>query len=197
MSYKLAAAGALALVVSGCASSNQYTDSRFASVDASGFVQSDVSSRINVRETDLAGNGFGAQVGLARDVDDGFIGEAGLLPTTTGGPRATASGTYTGRYEVAEAENIQLNGQILTGRTNLTAGTITLDLDTGAGTLTGLDAEIEVNGRVSGTSVTGSVVFKGTEGDLQGVVGQDRAVTVFHGNNSNRIYAGGILAERD
>ncbi|WP_438956422.1 hypothetical protein [Cognatiyoonia sp.] len=39
----------------------------------------------------------------------------------------------------------------------------------------------------------GDVTYRGVDGDLNGLVGSDKAVGAFHGNNADLIDAGGFL----
>lgn len=98
---------------------------------------------------------------------------------------------------MAYIEDINLSGDIITGRTGRQSGVINLTADLDAGTLTGSTKGLEVNGRMSGSDLAGGVSYRGVGvgGGLDGLVGSDQAIGAFHGNDADLIYSGGFLTE--
>ena len=96
---------------------------------------------------------------------------------------------------MAYIENINLSGDIITGRAGRESGVINLTADFDAGTLTGSTGGLEVNGRMTGSDLGGGVSYRGVRGGLDGLVGSDQAIGAFHGNNADLIYSGGFLTD--
>jgi len=72
---------------------------------------------------------------------------------------------------------------------------------TGGGT--GLDSfnnfllngnRLSVDGRIDGTTLSGTVTYDGVAGSLRGLVGGNEAIGAFHGHDDNNVFAGGFIA---
>ena len=182
-----------ATALSACGA-DHYTDSGFASVSPTGEFSQDLDSEQSGGLA-LAGTGFVFHTGALPN-GDGFLGEAGILPTSNVGA-LPVSGTigYAGQYQVGLIENIELSGNLLTGTQDIENGSIFLTASIDEGTITGTsdNSALVVNGTVSGGNIGGSVTYNGQSGDLDGIYGEDAAVGIFHGNNAETIFAGGFL----
>ncbi len=172
------------------------TNSSFSAPDASGNYSSSLTSTRSGKDVDATGNGYGYIVGI-RD-GNSFQGYAGIIPgSTVTAPPATGLATMTGTYEVVRIRDISLDGNHLTGTpVYAVSAPVTLVANFGAGTLkgasTGPNPLLTVDGTFSGQTLGGSVVYRGVSGSLTGLVGSDRAIGAFHGNNATDIYAGGF-----
>jgi len=155
----------------------------------------------------FAGNGYGYQVGAV--TNDGLQGFAGMVAGATVTPPSSTTATYNGRFEVAYIDFIltSSDGQV-SGNTTLDRGDINLQADFAAGTLvgggTGLDGgftnfllnenQLSVDGKIEGTTLTGTVTYDGVSGPLSGLVGGNETIGVFHGHDDNNVIAGGFIA---
>ncbi|MEE9453325.1 MAG: hypothetical protein V3V13_02940 [Paracoccaceae bacterium] len=168
------------------------TNSSFNAPDASGNYSTSLTSTESGKDVDVTGRGYAYIVGI-RD-GNSFQGYAGLIPgATVIAPPAAGTAAMAGTYQVARITGISLNGNLLTGTpVPAVSAPITLTADFGAGTLAGSSPFLTVNGTFSGETLGGSVVYRGLNGSLTGLVGSDRAIGAFHGNNATDIYAGGF-----
>lgn len=110
-------------------------------------------------------------------------------------PPASGVVTMTGSYQAAYMFGIDGGFVVSTGYANETAGSMSVSVDYGAGTLTGgsSSGRLSVNGTFTGTSLGGTASFDGVSGPLDGLVGGDEAIGVFHGHNSTKTHAGGFI----
>ena len=81
----------------------------------------------------------------------------------------------------------------MTGFRTQQTGSINLSTNFGAGTLTGSSGNLSIDSRFSGEDLRGDMTYRGVDGDLTGLVGSDKAVGAFLGNNADLIGAGGFL----
>lgn len=122
----------------------------------------------------------------------------GIVGTpTVGSARTSGSGTYDVDYEYDAIDSVVRTDTTLFGTRTYHSGNITLNADFDAGTLTGSDFNLDVNGTISGTDVGGSVTaqaFTSTvDGDLDGLIGTTGVIATFHGTDSNTTMAGGFV----
>lgn len=188
---------------SGCQSLGWSTPlgSQFVTPDAQGaFVeQDDFFGRVLTPSVSQAtGNGYVYSVEFNPDV--GVRGYAGLMPgaSVSDLPPPNTVATLTGHYrvdwktyETATSTNIQLDRQ------GGASGVVTLVADIDAGTLIGTSEtanDLAVNGTFDGNDLSGTATFRGVTGPLQGLIGADEAIGVFHGSSSNSVHAGGFIA---
>ncbi len=187
-----------ALILSACTDTSDVIDSGFEDVDASGNFEHRLDPKQNISDVVFAGNdGFSYQVGVLEG--EGFVAEVGMLPTTSVSALPTSgSAIYTGIYELAGIEDsfIDDDGD-LHGQPIFESGVISLSASFGNGTLKGEsnNGNLIVNGNFDGKNLDGSVEYNGIDGDLDGLIGGDRTVGIFHGHDDENIYAGGFIAD--
>lgn len=177
---------------------NDYTDSGFVGADSLGNISvAGVSARREGALVDTDGDGFGYMLGDTGG--DGFVGYAGLAAGTDVTPAPTTGAVaMTGRYEAVHLSGIFLSGDNIQGFVSEDSGAVTLVADFAGRTLTGTsdDGELVVDGTFVGDDLNGSATYSGVATDLDGLVGADKAIGVFHANSGNDIVAGGFLVGR-
>lgn len=182
-----------AMFLAGCEAQiiDDNTDSRFDTPSASGSfasVSNGSSGGIFVN-----GQGFAFEAGASNDT--GLIAVSGLLPSTTvSAPPVSGSAVYNGRYELVRVSSFSLNYDTneISGFALQDSGDISLTANFDSSKLTGSSGDLSVNGDINGVNLDGSVRYKDVRGTLDGLIGSDKAVGVFHGNDSDEIYAGGF-----
>lgn len=185
------------LVLSACQTTqDRATLSSFTSPSASGNISGDLSGNPTGVRIDSSGDGFAYTAG---SIDgEGLSAQAGLVAgTTVNFHPSEGTGTYEGVYELVQVSAISVSGDRISGFTSPRNGTITLTADYLAGTLTGSADSLEVDGVMDGRTLGGTVTYRDVRGQLSGLVGGDKTVGAFHGNDEDLIYAGGFLANRD
>ncbi|SHG79505.1 hypothetical protein SAMN05444003_0958 [Cognatiyoonia sediminum] len=186
---------AMATALSGCLQ-DLYTDSGFTNVTSTGSVTERLGQQGIASVIDADGDGFAYSSGT--ESGGGLRAVAGFTnPSDIGLRPVTSVGRYTGRYELIEVYDIDLRGGFISGSQDQVSGSIVLNADFSTGTLTGRAGELSVSGRALGSQLTGGVQYRGVSGDLRGVLGDDKAIGAFHGNDADLIYAGGFLTYRD
>ena len=172
------------------------TDSGFADIDSSGSVMETLDQQSFAWLIDADGDGFGYSSGT--EPGGGLRALSGFTKASDIDLRpVTSVGSYTGRYELIEVYDIEVSFGYVSGSQRRVTDEIVLDADFAAGTLTGRSGQLSVSGRAIGSQLTGSVTYRGVSGDLQGNLGDDKAIGAFHGNDDDLIYAGGFLTYRD
>lgn len=191
-----------ATVLSGCAAktASDFTTSGFATVAATStgaeISNSSLTRRTSGSDTNAAGDGYAYEVGV--DGSNGFVARSGMLSTTSvAALPSTGTATMSGTYEVARVTGISLSGSLLTGSAVSASGALTLTADFAGQTLTGISDNglLAVNGTFNSQDLNGSVTYRGIPGQLDGLVGGDQAVGVFHGQTSTAIMAGGFMVD--
>lgn len=135
--------------------------------------------------------------------------------STVGATQTSGTGTYTGFYGVAIADDVDRGSTFITAQTGQSAGNVTLNANFGDGTLTGTGSsiaggfttDITVDGAISGSDVSGTVLVNhqpatptpglsagSVTATLDGLIGADGALGAFHGTDSNTALAGGFAA---
>ncbi|MAM61026.1 hypothetical protein [Maritimibacter sp. UBA3975] len=186
-----------ALLLGGCGASNILTNSKFFS-PASGAatpVFFDANYAIIGQgsvEKAVGGAAYFTAMNGAYAVSYGGI----INGSNVGDVVPTGQAVYLADYEVEVVSGIEIAYDTLQGVSGTDSGNITLTADFDAATLTGEDGSLRVDGEISGKNVTGSVVYAGVDGDLEGLVGASGTVGAFHGNDARTIYAGGFAATR-
>lgn len=187
----------LLLIAPACStiSDVDWTNSGFAEVSG-GEVAVDLTGEQNGTVSDT----FGA-VHFVSGLDNGARAYAGIGPATdTGAVIRSGTATLTGPWEVVGIEDIVIleltdfEGR-LSGQNFTNGGTITLSADFEEKTLTGSEGPLSVNGSISGGRLSGRVTYAGDRGALGGQIGALGAVGAFHGNNDQRVFAGGFVVE--
>ena len=174
-----------------------YTESEFVTPSASGTYVGDLDIIDSTVMTDGFGNGFSYAIGFyPADGDTTSIKAiAGLLPGTSVNEVPTSgTASYQGVYGVAFVTDISVSSNILSGYAGEETGGITLNADFSAGTLQGSAGGLTVNGDFSSTDLNGTVEFNGLTGELDGLIGGDATIGVFHGNDDHDVFAGGFGA---
>lgn len=111
--------------------------------------------------------------------------------------QTSGTASYTGVYALAYMQNVKSILTVVSGSPGYDSGNITLTANFDAGTITGNSGHLNVDGTFVGQNLGGSVEYNGVEGELGGLIGQFRTAGIFHGNDSDFVYAGGFLANRD
>ncbi len=192
------------LTISACTiTTGDATESRFATPTASGnFSGFEAGQSNGGSDADGAGNGYAYRAGAASSSNTGFLAVAGMLPGTDVGAEVTTGGSvdYSGTYEYAGVTNIQRNNNVIgdvvaTGTAITGGGATTLRADFGAGTLRDVSGGLEVNGTISGADIGGTARVNGTATTttLDGLIGTNLGVGVFHGSTSSEVISGGFL----
>lgn len=194
--------------LAGCNATGSPTDSSFATPDAVGEIgRVEVFSSIDGADSSaVTGNVYGYEVGsVANGGLQGFAGIASGAAVSAPPPGGTV--VYTGTFEVAAVDFILVNGNTVTGQGYADAGefTLTANFETGAvtGGGTGINTPfsvyhngnvLSVDGQVSGDTLTGTATYDGVSGPMQGLVGSNEAIGVFHGHTDGQLHAGGFIA---
>ncbi|MDX8355500.1 hypothetical protein [Cognatiyoonia sp. IB215182] len=159
---------------------NTIPDQNFSGLGASGSISVSYFS-----DPVLGSTGFAYAWGNVEGTDD-FLGVAGIHATSTPGDAITTGAvTYDGRYDL-----LRVRGNV----EDQQSGQIELTATFNSGRVTGSADGLEVNGTFSGnvTAMGGTVTFDGVTANMEGVVGQDRVVGAFAGDDADGILIGGI-----
>ena len=100
---------------------------------------------------------------------------------------SSGTGQFSGFYSMAWANRGDDEVLLLTGP-------VALNVNFGTGTFASTSGTLPMNGTVSGTTMDGTVTFRGQPGDLDGLIGTRQAVGVFQSTGSNIFFAGGFIA---
>lgn len=180
------------LSVAACEESviDQNTTSRFVTPSSSG--------EIDVPATGAGGSiifgGQGVVYRAGADSPTGIVAVAGIIPgTTVSAIPDSGSSIYSGTFELVKVDGFFVNdNQNVVGFPTLRSGDISLTADFDDQTLKGRADDLTVDGSFTGNTLAGSVEYEGISGTLRGLIGADKAVGAFHGNDSDEIYAGGF-----
>lgn len=146
--------------------------------------------------SDSSGQGYAFKAG--NDDDDDIIAVSGIIPgTVASGAPTSGNVIYTGDYQMVSVGGFFIDDGKVIGFAVADSGSISLNADFDGGTLRGSDDKLTIDGRISGNQLSGDVEYDGVDGTLKGVIGADKAVGAFHGNDKNDIYAGGFYATPD
>ncbi|MBB5722563.1 hypothetical protein FHS72_002189 [Loktanella ponticola] len=175
---------------------DQATMSGFTSPSSTGRISGDLSGNPVVPIIDEDGDGFSFTAGSVSG--EGLKAVAGLVAGTDVSFRpSVGSASYDGVYALTYVDDISLDNGYIRGERDATSGAITLTADFARGTLVSSNSPVTVNGKLDGRDLSGTVSYRGVNGQLDGLVGGDKTVGAFHGNNANLIYAGGFIAYRE
>jgi len=184
----------LVLGLSGCLVADQ-TDSGFKTPLSGGTLSGNSKFQVDSGSDTsfVTGNTYGYQAGAIKD--EGFQAYAGIVPgASVIAPPASGTATMTGNYEVAYIEDIYVSGQFINGFSGIDRGSLTLNVDFSNGTVSGGNGGLlSVDGPFAGDDLSGSVTYYGVEGPLDGLVGANEAIGVFHGNSDTDLHAGGFI----
>jgi len=195
------------LVLAGCGDGNREgLESGFAPASSTGTIgKLDQVYIDNVITSPIDGDQFAYEVGAVRG--EGFQAYAGFLPgAEVVPPPTTGTATYNGAFFVGFMADVTRNDDEITGVALEDIGAITMDIDFGGGTMTASGTGIvtespffngnafNAEGTFTGTEMTGTVTYNGVSGPMQGMMGADEAMGVFHGLAENQVHAGGFGA---
>lgn len=211
MDFRFVVSAGACCFLAGCGGggSTSTTTSGFAPV-AAGSVVTALASRTDNSVTDTAGV-IAYAVGFD-PADDVLQAQAYAgIETANVGAAGTGAATFNGTYAFGVMENVFRSGTQITASSAQSAGAVTLSVDFNTGALSGtgssaigITSDITVNGSVSGRDLAGTVdvnyetpFFTTTSltTTLDGLVGADGAVGVFHGSDGNSALAGGFVAQ--
>lgn len=185
---------ALAAGLSGCSLADVFIKSSFETPSSSGTFS-------NLDSVFRSGTGTNAIGTYAFAVGDsggtGFRAHAGIVPGAVVATPPPSSGiaTMSGTYQLATVTGINISYSDIQGFANSASGSITLTADFGAQTLTGSSGNFTVDGNFEGTDLSGSIDYGGTSATLDGLMGADAALGVFHGRTDTSLIAGGFAVE--
>lgn len=124
---------------------------------------------------------------------------AGIAPGhDVGSTVSSGTASYDARYLYVTAD-YETSILSVSGRPDASSGRIGLTADFGAGTLTGSDAEVTVNGVIRGGGLSGNVVVQYSPyahpitGPLAGYIGDTGTIAAFHGKDKETALAGGFV----
>lgn len=122
--------------------------------------------------------------------------------------------TYNSNYAYTVIDNTRVENGLVQGDRISENGSITLNADFDAGTVTGVGPELTVNGTVTGNNLGGTVTANYSDtvlrtgpggglvtitdtvnGDLQGSIGAAGLVGAIQGNDANTVISGGIVGQ--
>lgn len=153
----------------------------------------------------VTGNRYQHEVGSTEG--KGLLAHAGIVAGASVS-RVPTSGVarMSGSFTVTAVQDIHAEGGLASGFATRDSGNITLTADFGAGTLTGSSRgqnlifsdyhngnSISVNGRFSGNDLNGTVSYNGVSGPLDGLIGENEAIGVFHADRGSQIHSGGFI----
>ena len=192
MRFALIPALGAAFAMSGCIQ-NLNTHSSFTTLSQAGTLGKTLGSQSKVTEIDSDGDGFasisGTRSSTGLEASSGFVVTSALDPLPT-----TDSATYSGTYEISTITSIYVSGDSIFGLPGVDRGSIDLNVDFDAASISGSTGNLSVDGEFSsGGNIDGNVTYRGVSGDLAGQIGGNKAIGAFHGNDADLIYAGGFL----
>lgn len=217
---KIAGLGIVASIwLSGCSATELFTETSFVEPNAEGEITRNLGAEAQgYTKIDADGNGYAFKVGYT---SSDLVAVAGVIPGTHPGPKIlSGKATYYGTWVLGGYQNVRFKGASLDQTPMADAGTITLNADFDAATLTGTGVGISeaeakelfgddfntanlgkgvlvVNGTIDKKQIGGSVTYKGVSGDLDGDIGGRLAVGAYHGKGNKTVFAGGFYAGTD
>ncbi|MEJ6399021.1 hypothetical protein V8J84_13940 [Yoonia sp. 208BN28-4] len=143
---------------------------------------------------------YAYQTGFEQDV--GMRVFAGLMPDAVVSGSVGGSAIFDARYQGSRTSEIAITpattpggDPILTGTSGAFSGDITLTVDMAGTALTGSDGLLAVNGQIDGQTLAGTVTYRGLDGSLTGLIGEDEAIGAFFATSDTTIYAGGFAGK--
>lgn len=191
----------LAVGLSGCGLlSVDNASSGFASVSG-GQVNKQPDGKTNRTVSDPAVGTVAFATGYA--LKNGFLypsvtslAYAGIAPGYDVGSKVTGgTAVYHAKYAY-DTIDYETSFFGLSGRPRTSYGYIDLTANFGTGTLTGVDPDLEVDGTINGSKLSGSVTLPYTKpigGVLTGYIGSTGTIGAFHGSDSETAFAGGFV----
>jgi len=174
--------------------------SGFRKPNSDGLIESDqlIPSIFDPTAPIIDGDGDGYIYTAARVRSAGFGAFSGVLPATNvEASPVTGSIEYQAEYEMDFWSNIMETDQGPTafGNISKTTGAMVLVGNFESNTLTGTDGELSISGQIadSGNFLTGTVAWEGITGELSGLVGSNKSIGAFHGNDDDIVFAGGFI----
>lgn len=173
------------------------TQSDFVTLAADGSMDTGLDVRLDSGDSDFSGNGYTIEIGgEAGFTSAGFRASAGMFPgSSVGDLPSTGTAVLSGTYEVVYGNSITASALGTKGLFGYSSANIDLTADFTNGTLIGQTSRLVVSGLFSGSVLDGFVTFDGTAGTLDGLIGGDNAIGIFHGHSDTEIFAGGFLVD--
>lgn len=173
-------------------------------------VQINLSSEDN-RSVSNAAVGTAAFTTGTNNTSGQVVAVSGIAPGATVGPAITGgTATYATEYGYQVVDDVIRTPGFIRGDRGIETGNLTLTADFNAGTLTGSNSELTVNGTVNGTTVGGTVQadynFGGfgiagnqgsVSGPMNGQIGNTGVIAAFHGNDANTVMSGGLVGVKN
>lgn len=146
--------------------------------------------------TDANGANAYTQVGYGNTAGGlTYYAFAGLNQTDvlTGPIVTTGSVSYDAHYSINEIKDIAANSEEI----SYTYGELTLLADFSDNTITGQDDLLSINGTLTDGSKAfdGTVTWRGTAGEVEGMVSGTGMIGAFQGSSDNIVYAGTISGD--
>ncbi|WP_238364100.1 hypothetical protein [Mesobacterium pallidum] len=169
------------------------TTSSLATPADDGTITHSLTDTKEVAVIDASTDGFGAVVGADGTV---LTAQAGTVVTSVfADPPISGTAQWSGDYALIKSDaTLDADDQIVSTWTE-ESGTITLDADFDAQTLTGTQGSLTVAGTYAGQDLGGTVTVDGVDGTLDGTIGATKAIGAFHGTDAASAYAGGFVVE--
>ncbi|MEP5151640.1 hypothetical protein [Planktotalea sp.] len=165
----------------------------FATPNADGKFSTTIDTIFNGSFEDDSGNGYAVEISRK---DTAFNAKVGVIQSSDPGDFPINGGAnMQGSYQVAEVGKSDGDFREF-GEVAVTEGRISLYADFEHGTLHGDSDDLIIDGLFTSNTLTGNAYFKQREADLTGLVGEDRAIGVFHGSDAATAFVGGFLVER-
>lgn len=185
------------VAITGCSGGVSEADAAqagFYTPTSTGSVTSGLSQVSSGSEFNSDGDGIAYAVGATDG--NGLRARAGIIPGADV-TRTLTTGVVnmSGRWELWKVEGVSASSTFVSGNKAFDGASINLSADFGQGTLTGSSSGLSVNGTFAGETLSGSVTYDGVDGRLRGLVGDDEAIGVFHGEGNSEIFAGGFVVE--
>ena len=185
---------------------DELTTTGFVLPSSTGVINIGLQNNVNSRVAQTSpGSGIGYAFQTGAIPDEGLFAVAGLLPNSTVTARPAGTASYTGTYNLIAVDNIDYSGGFITGDQTLENGNLTLLANFASNTVfSAPGSDLAVTGVVNGNDITGSVAYNGVAGNLDGLIGGNRAIGAFHGEGNvgpgtddDYMYAGGFIATRN
>ncbi len=183
------------------------TDSRFIQVTGN-EINVAINNEINgtVESADVGLVAYASGIDYGRNVAVAYSGMRD--GADVGAPVTSGTATYDATYGYTGVDNV--DDEVYVGLTGTqfeaSARGITLDADFDAGTLTGTTADLDVDGAISGSTLSGAVhvdyaLTGGSSGrlstTLDGRIGETGVIGAFHGHDEDTAIAGGFVGTRN
>lgn len=183
-----------------------YASSGFAEAGDNGFLTGALVDQLSIRFVEADGAGFAYRAGL--DAQDNYTAQSGLVGAALiDRPAASGQLRYTGSASMMIINRSDRNDSFAESEQFSSTVVVRADLD--SGTFRGRTPQpqgfnpwqLTFSGQIEGNRMTGAARLTGRSfdlsGPLDGRIGSERAIAVFHGNDEEDTFAGGFSTSTD